>query len=279
MLRFLLAILSLSPSLLRAQYSEIGPFLTGSFYFGELNTETPFKNTHLGGGLVYRYNFNYRWAFKVSGLYGKISGSDAQSPFLVERQRNLSFQSTIYEGSAQLEFNFLPYEIGNKKMPFSPYMFGGLSVFNFNPKTSYNNEDVKLRDFGTEGQGTSAPQGKKYAKTQVSIPFGMGFKVNLVGKFGLAVEWGLRKTYTDYLDDISSRYPSKMVMLSESGATATALSDRSTVNNNPYGTHTGYQRGNSKNNDWYSFAGIMIVYKLSSPEPCPGVTKPRKKGR
>lgn len=260
---------------LKAQYSEIGPFGTASFYFGELNRETPFRNSHLGGGLVYRYNFNYRWAFKANALYGKISGDDAKSPYVYDRYRNLSFSSPIYEGAAQMEFNFFPYEIGNKKMPFSPYMFGGLSVFHFNPKTNYADEEVKLKNFGTEGQGTSAAQGRKYARTQVAIPFGFGFKINIAGNWGLALEWGLRKTYTDYLDDISTRYPDKRIMMAEAGATATALSDRSIVSPNQFGNTSGYQRGNSKNRDWYSFAGIMIVYAIKKPSPCPGVGRVR----
>jgi hypothetical protein len=259
----------------KAQYSEIGPFGTASFYFGELNRETPFRNSHLGGGLVYRYNFNYRWSFKVNALYGKISGDDAQSPYLYERYRNLSFSSPIYEGAAEMEFNFFPYEIGNKKMPFSPYMFGGLSLFHFNPKTIYQGEEVELKKYGTEGQGTSAAQGRKYARTQMAIPFGFGFKVNLIGNWGLALEWGLRKTYTDYLDDISTRYPDKRIMMAESGATATALSDRSIVSPNQFGNTRGYQRGNSKNRDWYSFAGIMIIYAIKKPSPCPGIGKAR----
>ena len=61
-----------------------------------------------------------------------------------------------------------------------------------------------LQEPKTEGQGTTAfPSRKPYSLTQLSIPFGGGIKIGVSKDFNVIIEYGLRKTFTDYLDDIN----------------------------------------------------------------------------
>jgi hypothetical protein len=249
---------------------EIGVFLGGSYYIGDLNPMGHFNFTRPAGGAIFRYNFNPRASFRASFLMGTIEGYDSFSSSKANLQRNLSFQSSIAEVSAQLEFNFLDYEIGNDKHKFSPYIFLGLAGFRFNPQAEYNNTWQDLQPLGTEGQGLSGgPSG--YSLIQVSIPFGVGIKANLSNKIGLTVEWGMRKTFTDYLDDVSTKYYSPAALTVAHGAAAGALSDPS-IGTDPNYSNVGRQRGNASTDDWYSFAGIIISFKLNQKVPkCPGV--------
>lgn len=56
--------------------------------------------------------------------------------------------------------------------------------------------------------------------------------------------------FTDYLDDVSTVYPDKTLLLAKRGQTAVELSDRSLIDG--LGAKD-RQRGDSKGNDSYSF--------------------------
>ena len=240
---------------------NLGFFAGASFYLGDLNNFSNFYPlTQPALGLVYRHNFNPRFSLRMNGIYGIVKGDDAVSHSSAQKQRNLSFRSNIIEGSAQLEFNYLEYKIGSEKYPASFYLFLGLGGFWFDPQANLNGSWVKLRPLHTEG--------KKYSPVQVCMPLGIGAKFNMGTKAGLAIEWGMRKTFTDYLDDVSTVYIDSVILSTTRGSNAEALSDRST-NNPPGSINTGRQRGNSKNKDWYSFVGVAITFKLKEQEtPC-----------
>ena len=89
---------------MRAQSSEFGALVGTTFYLGDLNQARLFKNSHLAGGFMYRYNISPRWAIKADFLFGKVSASDAGTLYA---KRNLSFMSPITELSIQAELNFL----------------------------------------------------------------------------------------------------------------------------------------------------------------------------
>ncbi|HET6245511.1 MAG: hypothetical protein H0V01_03680 [Bacteroidetes bacterium] len=215
-----------------SQGSELGVFGGGSFYMGDLNPNKLFYRTKPAFGLIYRKLLNPRYALKSNLVYGNLEAYDSDSNNPVQRARNLNFRTKIIELSGQIEFNFLPYDLGDPNYPFSPYIFAGISVFRFNPQAYINNTLVDLRPMSTEGQGAS-PGKSAYALTQLAFPFGIGLKISLANRVGLGIEWGFRKTSTDYLDDVSTTYP-----------------------------NSGLQRGNSKTKDWYSLAGIMLTYKI-----------------
>ncbi len=249
---------------------EIGFFAGCSYYIGDLNPMGHFnKFTKPAGGFAVRFDPTTRLAIRASTFFGSIEAHDKASHSVYQQQRNLNFQSSIIELSGQFEFNFLDYEIGNEKHRFTPYFFLGIGVFRFQPRGLSNGTWVDLQPLGTEGQGL--PGGatkKKYRLTQISIPFGAGIKVWLSKNIGLSVDWGMRKTFTDYLDDVSTRYyaPSKL-------GKAAKLSDPS-IGTDPNYNNVGRQRGNPTTKDWYAFAGITLTYKLKGKgDTCPGVSQ------
>lgn len=249
-----------------AQYEpneEFGVLGGTGYYIGDMNS-THFNNLHVAGGLTYRVNFDRRFSFKSSALYTNIYADDANSSDPIKKNRNLHFKSDIIELSGQVEFNFLPYETGNSLYSWSPFVFIGASIYNHNPKAEASDGQwYNLQDLGTEGQGTTSfPNRKKYAITQLSMPFGGGVKIGVSPNFNIILEYGLRKTFTDYLDDVSMTYvgspfPTEFDLLTME------LSDRSL--DGPQAE--GIARGDETNNDWYSFSGITLSFRL------PGNTK------
>jgi len=250
-------------------YSEFGFMIGTTYYIGDLNPGTQFHQSQLAGGLMYKKNVNLRFAWRFNALLGSVRADDALSNNAFQINRNLSFRSHIAEFSGMLEFNFLPYEVGDDAYKFTPFVFGGLAVFNHNPQAQLEAEWIALQPLGTEGQGTTAyPDRRPYSLTNVAIPFGVGIKWHLNGNWGFALEWGLRRTFTDYLDDVSTTYANPAVLLAEKGAASAALADRSLKE--PGITNIGRQRGNSKTKDWYSFAGLTITFKIrGKEEECP----------
>ena len=141
-------------------------------------------------------------------IVDNLSGGHKKNLKHCLKNRNLHFKSDVIELSGQIEFNFLPYETGNSLYPFTPFIFTGVSLFNYNPKAEASDGQwYALQEIGTEGQGTTSfPNRKKYALTQMSIPFGGGVKIGVADDFNIIIEYGLRKTFTDYIDDVSSTY-------------------------------------------------------------------------
>ncbi len=260
---------------LRAQRNEIGLMLGTSYYLGDLNPSKQFLLTKPAGGVIYRYVINRRWAVKINGLFGSIAGNDAVSKF--NEKRNLSFKSNIFEISSQVELNFLPYITGNtEKDYFTPYIFAGISVFSFNPKADTNGVWFNLQPLGTEGQGTSMYSDRKpYSLMNVSFPFGLGFKYSVGKNVCIGAEWGLRKTTTDYIDDVSTTYADPVILAAENTAIAEILADRSIINVGENVNNTGLQRGNSVTKDWYSFAVafITVKFKTGGKGSCPAYNK------
>lgn len=236
---------------------EVGLFIGGAYYLGDLNPHKQFYMTQPAAGVFYRFTPNYRYAFRGGFNFGTIMGDDSQSDDPDQLQRNLNFKSNIIEANVIAEFNFLEYRISNDKHKFSPYIFLGLSVFHFQPRADYNGSWVDLQPLKTEGES------KKYPLTQVSIPFGIGFKMNVSKQVGLGVEWGPRKTFTDHLDDVSGTYPDPSKVFG-GHSLAASLSDRS----KHAGSNINEQRGNPGTKDWYYFFGLTLNIKLN-PQPVP----------
>ncbi len=120
------------------------------------------------------------------------------------RERNLNFHSPIIEVSLVANYSFFDLQI-NKV---TPYIFGGIALFGFNPYTfDTTGSKVYLRNLGTEGQGLNIyPDRKPYSLGQVAIPFGGGIRFRVTDNVYLGYEIGLRKVFTDYLDDVSTTY-------------------------------------------------------------------------
>jgi len=235
---------------------EVGIFIGGAYYLGDLNPKRQFALTQPAAGAFYRFTPNYRYAFRGGINWGNVMGDDSQSDDADQLQRNLNFKSRIIEFNVIAEFNFLEYRISNDKYKFTSYLFLGIDVFTFKPRGQVGNKWIDLQPLKTEGQS------KSYNLTQVSIPFGIGAKMNVSKQVGIGLEWGPRKTFTDYLDDVSGTYPDPATAPLNS-ATAVNMSDRS----KNAGSNINEQRGNPKTKDWYFFFGITLNVKLNMKAP------------
>ncbi len=207
---FLMFVLFAGLSVAKAQSSEIGACGGVSFYMGDLNPKGVFKGSRAAGGIMYRYNISPRWAVKATALFGSLYASDADHG---NYERNLSFRSNLSELSAQIELNFLKLYNEKGKCYFSPYLFLGVAAFSFNPQAEFNGKWYDLQALGTEGQelnitdkeGNVYDQ-KRYSLTNFAIPFGLGMRFNFLQYYSIGLEWGFRKTFTDYIADVSGNY-------------------------------------------------------------------------
>ena len=233
----------------------------GMNYLGDLNDQSAFGEVHVAFGAGVRCRLDNRWSLRVGGCYGTISALEDCIAL-----RNLTFRSRIYEGSLMAEFNFRPYGPGATESQWTPYLFGGVAVFHFGPETWYMAPDgtsswVALQPLCTEGQGTTAyPARRPYPLTQLAMPFGVGVRWRLSKNFSLTAEYGFRKTWTDYLDDVSTTYVGSDVLVAEvqNGALAATLADRSEIPN-----AVGIKRGDDSLDDWYSYFNVSLGMNLN----------------
>lgn len=255
---FGLLLMMLSGFNLRGQEGfELGGFLGASHYFGDLNTNFRLNQPGLAGMALGRYNFDDRLSIRFSGTYSRVAGNDAYSKNAWEKQRNLSFRSRILEGTAALELNFLPYIHGSRTENFTPYVVGGMSIFAYEPEALYKGTWYKLRELGTEGQF----KGEEYNGTSGAWFYGFGFKFDLTAEWSLNIELANRVTWTDYLDDVSAKYPDLEDLEALRGMTAVALSDRSIEITPDQATgQRGRKRGNENDKDHFAVLSIGLVY-------------------
>ncbi len=258
------ATIFLFSSVLVAQYTEVGMAVGVSNYAGELTTNG-FRPSeyHPSIGIFGRYNHSPRLAAKASVNVGQISGSDINSGNASTLSRNLDFRSPIYEIAAMGEFNVTPYAIRNNQGA-ALYLTAGVAGFYFNPQAQFNVEWFDLQPLGTEGQETAAnPDQKRYNRFQASIPFGGGVKLNVTDRFNLGIEVVFRRTFTDYLDDISGLYPDIEALYEENPLAATLSFRSPQYTQQAMGNPVGTQRGNSDVKDYYMFMQVTMSFNLT----------------
>ncbi len=243
--------------------TEIGVFGGGSYYIGDLNPNQHFVFSKPAFGLIYRYNLSTRHSIRATALYGNIFGDDARAKQQSEQNRNLSFKSKVLELAIGYEIDLFKYSINDMKYPISPYFFYQIAYTRINPTTEFNGNDIALQPLGTEGQGTSLSTRNRYSLNQIAIPLGIGVKINLRKRLAISLEYGVRKTFTDFLDDVSGNFVDSEQLRIENGPLAADLSDRS-INDNG-----GINRGNPNNKDWYTFYGLHLTFKPFKRSRCP----------
>ncbi len=256
----LLGISALAASSAFAQDIEGGIFLGTAQYQGDLSEKhITLPETKPSFGIIGRYYFGPRIDVGLTFSYGWIEGDDKNyDEDKDRRKRNLNFRSSIFEVSPRVEVNILPYISNSKKYKLAPYVFGGVGFYHFNPKTDDpSGNEVALQPLGTEGQNIGGP-GEKYGLWQFSIPYGLGIKYSLGNFWNLGVEVGQRKLFTDYLDDVSDRYPDfSNGNLSEK---ARELSWRADEVDPKYSTPRSLgKRGDKNDKDLYVFAGFTLT--------------------
>jgi hypothetical protein len=265
MKRLILAATVLFPLLTQAQWNVN---LFGGFanYFGDLQS-SPYttQQAHFAGGVGLQYDLNSHFSLLSNLNLGKVGASDAYSPQADLRARNLSFQTSISELNLLAEFNLL--DLRSHKV--TPYIFAGIAVYHFNPY-AYDSLGRKtfLQPLSTEGEGLSQyPDRKSYPLTQLAIPFGGGIKFRVSDNIVIAYEIGLRKLFTDYLDDVSTRYVDPNILLAAKGPEALEMAYRGAElkGGAPY-PYTGAPRGNAGHKDWYYFSGLRVIIAFNTKQ-------------
>ena len=245
---------------------EIGGWLGTSLYYGDLNNKVNFNDPGLAGGFLTKWNFNTRLSLRGSLNFGMISADDADSDNNFNRNRNLSFKSNIWDITTGFEFNFMEHIRGSKFETYTPFVFVGLSAFRFNPKAELNGVTYNLQELGTEGQDI----GEEYFRISAGLTLGAGFKWDVSSDVTFAAEFTTRRLFTDYIDDVSTVYPDKPTLEAIRGPEAVALSDRSLIDG--IGV-AGRQRGNSADNDRYTFISLALTKYFGRLE-CPRISRP-----
>ena len=244
--------------------SEIGVHVGSMYYIGDLNQFKPFYQSKLAGGFMYRFTVHSRLSLRVNYTVGNIESYDSDSKKLMNINRNLDFKSRIRELSGGIEFNYFPFQFGSRRYPGTAYLISQVGVFYMEPKTTINGQEVKLQDIGTEGQGSALGKKRLYSNYQLCIPLGLGAKVTLGKRATFNVDIAIRKTFTDYIDDVGADfYLDPTLLAAANGQTAADLNNRS-LDGNRYG-----RRGNSSTKDWYVYAGGMLTFRLGTGNICP----------
>ena len=220
------------------------------------------------GGWI-RYKVHPLVSVKANLAFIRIGAADSTSDYLNRRTRNLSFRNDIYELNTQLEYNFYSANNisprGRKIIDFNAYGFVGGGMFWHNPKAKYQGKWEALQPLGTEGQGVILGL-KQYNRVQAQLSSGLGFYYTFKRKWRLGWELGTRWTFTDYLDDVSTRYvdPALLQDGTPTGDMAAALSNRTNTKlaeaNNLITGMPGSIRGNPEKNDWYMYTAATLGY-------------------
>lgn len=243
------------------RYIRLGISAGAMGYMGDLGNSFPTGRYNLGFGGYASYRLSPMFALRGSVLRGKISAFDSDSDALLKQARNLSFRSDITEFSVQGVFDFFFTSRSYVYRPrATPYVFTGVSVFSFKPQAPIRGTWLDLQPLGTEGQylkdpGVEYPD--PYKLVQIAVPMGMGIRIELADEADLEIECGLRKTFTDYLDDVSGYYPN-LRKLKKQDPVAFELSDRSLPviiegrDSEP--------RGQPAQKDWYVYTVVSFSF-------------------
>ncbi|MEZ5015339.1 MAG: DUF6089 family protein [Chitinophagales bacterium] len=228
----------------------------GRPFFWDLDPEV----TRPAIGLIYRQEIIPRTAFRFNLYASMLRGDDALSQNEFRHYRNLSFRSPIVEGSAMLELSANRFT-GIKKKRWTPYIYGGVGAFYFNPQAQYDGKWVNLQPLGTEGQGLPEyPDRQKYSHIAVCFPIGGGLRFLSRNNWVLGFEMAARFTTTDYIDDVSGFYPNPDFYFLhydlETAIMAAALSNPSD-GSRPDLVAPEQGRGDPTNNDTYVFGGML----------------------
>lgn len=243
---------------------EIGYQIGTSYYIGDLNPDNPLGcRYHLAQGGYYRYNINSRIGVRFQILQGTIEAwdEDRKNPWSVNR--NLHFRNTMMEYSITGEINYIDHVLGNPENRITGFLSAGLAYYSHDPESmdSFGNWHP-LQPMGTEGQGWIEGI-DVYKLSGVALPYGMGFKMNLGTLMSFQMEWGMRKTWTDYLDDVSTSYVDNDVLRIERGELSAELADRIIELPEGMDSSAGMQRGDPGRNDKYGYVLASIAFRVS----------------
>ncbi len=252
-----------------------GGYGKGTTFLKDLNLE---ETRFMKGAFVSIYPADWiglRVAAQITYLSGQDNNITTDGIHEAYRkERNLDFKSNVWELYTAIEV--FPLMMFNKYDDYDPrlkpYGFAGIGLFKFNPMgsltaTNGNKTWYELQPLRTEGQGMSEyPDKKPYNLTQINIPMGVGLKYELSDRVNLATELLYRKTFTDYIDDVSTTYINENFfdnyLSAPNAAIARKIHDKAVALTPANRTAPGVQRGNATNNDAYFSTVIKLGIKL-----------------
>jgi len=167
-----------------AQINELGVFVGGGNYIGDVGPTTYIAPKDLAVGVLYKWNRTPRHSWRASFTYGKVSSNDADADASGRKQRGYSFENTVKELSLGLEFSFFEFNLHEEGFKWTPYIYSGLS---------YAWYDELYRDDDNTGEKYDGGSG-------LAIPMTVGVKAHIVRDFIIGFEVGTRYTFTDNLD-------------------------------------------------------------------------------
>jgi hypothetical protein len=169
-----------------SQKIEIGGGLGVMNYKGDISPDLQPTFAQVGGHILLRYNLKKDVTFRLGANLGSIYANDKDVSDPFNKLRGQTFKTSMREVSLIAEYNFFSYQYSRLHKDWSPYVFGGVGFMSFSPR------DTPISD---------------YKQVGVVIPFGVGIKYNLAGPWDLNLEFGTRKTFTDYLDNLGGDNP------------------------------------------------------------------------
>ncbi len=170
-----------------SQTHEIGGFVGGSNFIGDVGSTKYISPNQLAIGGIYKWNRSPRHSFRFSAIYSTLEGIDAKSDDARRKQRGYSFDTSMIELSLGIEFNFLEFDLheadGSTKS--SPYLYSGISYFSLD--NYYFNSNGVIVDENT-------------TSNVFSIPIILGYKTTFTDKIIAAFEIGARYSFSDEID-------------------------------------------------------------------------------
>ena len=167
----------------QAQIHEIGVFIGGSNYIGDVGKTTYIAPNEPAFGILYKWNRSPRHSWRIAYSQSTITADDLDSDEAGRSLRGYHFENSIKELSLALEFNFFDFNLHTLDRKVTPYVTSGINF-------------LKYDDLYVELGETKKNEGK----TTIAIPMIVGIKSNISRRLILAAEVGARYTFTDNLD-------------------------------------------------------------------------------
>ncbi len=171
----------------QAQIHEIGVFLGGSNYIGDVGPTTYIAPNEPAFGLLYKWNKSPRHSYRFSYTQSEITSNDLNSKETSRNQRGYRFENDLKEVSLGLEFNFFDFNLHESSTKITPYVASGLNYFLAKYKLTNAKADLTVA-------------GRTERRKSIAIPMIVGIKSKITPSFVLALETGARYTLTDNID-------------------------------------------------------------------------------
>ncbi|MBF0694343.1 MAG: hypothetical protein IR153_04730 [Flavobacterium sp.] len=166
-----------------AQINELGIFLGGSNFVGDVGKTDYIAPNELAFGILYKWNRSPRHAYRISYTQSQVSGNDADSDVAGRNLRGYRFENSLKELSVGFEFNFFDFNLHELDRKITPYVYSGVSYFFY--------DELYVLDGATEKDDTTSA---------LAIPMTVGIKSNITPSLVLGFEVGARYTFTDNID-------------------------------------------------------------------------------